>query len=281
MRNKPNQQRLGFEGSGTTATVSVGLAAQIWSLRYFWLSLVKMDLRTRYRKSCLGIGWSLLHPLAMTGVICFVFSNLFGLNIREYGPFLLAGFIFWNYLATCTTQGCRCFYTGEAYIRQYPMPSAIFPLRVVLGAGFHFVLALLVVIALRWGLKGFDNIPALASLIPCLLLLFVFGWALAIIVAYANVYFPDTEHICEVLLQILFYATPIIYPVSMLTKRGMGWLLNLNPLASVIELIRCPILTGELPGFAIIATACITTLILGLTAIFLMRRLEKTLIFQL
>lgn len=255
--------------------------SEIWGLRHLWLSLVKMDLRTRYRRSCLGIGWSLLHPLAMTAVICVVFSSLFNLNIREYGPFLLAGFCFWNFLSGCTTQGCRCFYQAESYIRQFPMPKAIFPLRVVLGAGFHFVLALLVVILLRWGLQGFDNLAVLPLLIPCLLLLFILGWAIATIVAFANVYFPDTEHICEVVLQILFYVTPIIYPVSLLVDRGLGWILMVNPLASVIELIRAPILTGTMPSAATVGTAIAMTAILSVIAMLLTRRLQKTLVFQL
>ena len=64
----------------------------IWRCRYFWMSLVKMDLRTRYRRSVLGIGWSLLNPIAMTAIFCVVFSKVFGGDdIGGYGAYLLAG----------------------------------------------------------------------------------------------------------------------------------------------------------------------------------------------
>src|SRR5436190_17576829 len=121
--------------------------ADIWRCRYFWLSLVKMDLRTRYRRSVLGLGWSLLHPIAMTIVLCTVFSAIFKAKIEDYGPFVLAGLATWNFLLTSTTQGCQCFFLGESYIRQYPSPLAIFPLRTVLGATVHFLMALVVVLA--------------------------------------------------------------------------------------------------------------------------------------
>jgi len=64
-----------------------GYIASVWRCRYFWLSLVKMDLRTRYRRSVLGLGWSLLHPIAMTVVLCTVFHSLFKMNIVDYGRF--------------------------------------------------------------------------------------------------------------------------------------------------------------------------------------------------
>jgi len=267
----------------TTQTTAhpIGYANAIWKLRYFWLSLVKMDLRTRYRRSFLGIGWSMLHPLAMTAVICTVFHKLFDLDVREFGPSLMAGLCFWSYLSTCTTHGCRCLYQGEPYIRQYPAPMAIYPLRVTLGAGIHFVFALLVVIVLRWGFSGFDNVPALAYLPPALLLLFVFGWGVATVVSFVNVYFPDTEHICEVVLQALFYLTPIVYTPEMLRNRGMDWLLDVNPMANILELVRRPILHGEAPSLYAVALSAGTVFAVGCVATLMLYRFERKVIFQL
>ena len=119
--------------------------AAIWRCRYFWMSLVKMDLRTRYRRSVLGMGWSLLHPIAMTTILCVVFHTVFHQPIREYAPFLLAGLATWNYIVTATLQGCQCFFQGESYIRQYPAPLAVYPLRTALGGTVHFLIALVLV----------------------------------------------------------------------------------------------------------------------------------------
>src|SRR3954469_7880673 len=77
--------------------------AAVWRCRFFWLSLVKMDLRTRYRRSILGMGWSLLHPIAMTIIICLVFRKLLAAEVRTFAPYLLGGLACWNYILSATT----------------------------------------------------------------------------------------------------------------------------------------------------------------------------------
>ena len=106
---------------------------------------------------------------------------------------------------TATKQGCQCFFQGEPYIRQHPAPIAIYPLRTALGETVHFLIALCVVLGLVWYLHGFGNLPVLLTLVPTLLLLFVFVWSLALIAGFANVYFQDTQHLADVGFQILFY----------------------------------------------------------------------------
>src|SRR5437763_299835 len=125
----------------------------IWNCRHFWFSLVKLDLRTRYRRSVLGLGWSLLQPICMTAIYCVVFHKLFNQSIAEYAPHLLAGQVIWNFINLSTLQGCQSFFQGEAYIRQCPLPMAIYPLRTVLAASFHFLIAMSVVLLLVVGLS--------------------------------------------------------------------------------------------------------------------------------
>ena len=79
----------------------------VWRCRFFWLSLVKMDLRTRYRRSILGLGWSLLHPICMTIIICTMFHHILQVKIEEYAPFLMAGLACWTYILSSTLQGCQ------------------------------------------------------------------------------------------------------------------------------------------------------------------------------
>ena len=253
----------------------------IYRCRYFIRSLVWIDLRTRYRRSALGLGWSLLNPIMMTAVMCTVFHKMFNLNIREYAPSLLVGICFWNYVTTVTVQGAQCLFQGECYIRQYPAPMAIYPLRTVLGGTFHFYMALVVTVLLRWGLHGFNNIPALISLVPTLLLLFLMGWAIATIVGFATAYFPDTQQLSEVGLQMLFYATPIIYPPALLRDKGLSWIVDYNPLAAFVDLLREPILHGRLPSALAFGTACLTSLAMAGLAMAVLRRFEKKIIFQL
>ena len=203
----------------------------IWQLRYFWMSLVKCDLQLRYRRSFLGIGWSLLQPIGMTIVLCTVFHKLFNQDTRTFAPFLLAGLSFWGFVTLCVQGGCQAFFNAEAFVRQHPAPMAIYPLRTVLGASFHTLLAFAVVVGLVWIAQGVHNVAALPSLLPAFLLLFLFGWALATLAGIANVHFPDTQYLSELGLQVLFYTTPILYKPEMLRERGLGWLVDWNPIA--------------------------------------------------
>jgi lipopolysaccharide transport system permease protein len=253
----------------------------IWGCRYFWFSLVKMDLRTRYRRSVLGMGWSLLHPIAMTLIICTMFRHIFANNdLRQYAPFLLAGLACWQYILVSTLQGCQCLFQGESYIRQYPAPIAVYPLRTALGGAIHFLLALCVVVGLTWYLHGFGNLPALISLAPTLLLLLVLGWSLAVLAAFANVYFQDTQHLAEVAFQFFFYATPIIYYESQLPTH-LEWLLRCNPVVPILRLVRQPILEGRVPSIGTYATACALVLVVATAASMVLGRLQRRLVFYL
>ncbi len=249
------------------------------------MALVRSDLRTRYRGSVIGMGWSLLRPIAMTAVMCIVFCQLFGLSLRDYAPMLLCGLTFWNFITTVIGQGCQTFFQGESYIQQHPAPMAIYPLRTVLGAGFHFLLGIGVATVFIWCVRGFGNLPAMISLVPTFVLLFVIGWSLAICMGVANLMFQDTEHLIEVVLQTIFYLTPIMYPAEMLTnkleKAHMAWLVNMNPFAILVELIRQPLLQGQIPSLTLACCGAAVGLAAVITATLTLMRFEKRLIFYL
>jgi ABC-type polysaccharide/polyol phosphate export permease len=281
----PAEQGSAQGGKGVTAYFSA-----IWQCRYFWLSLVKMDLRTRYRRSLLGMGWSLLNPIAMTAIFCLVFVHVLGGgDVKSFAPFLLAGLSAWQFITGAMQQGCSAFHRGESYIRQYPAPLAIYPLRIALGCMVHFLIALAVVFGLTWIMRGFENLPYLWTLLPSLTLLFIFGWALAMIAAFATVHFHDTQHLLEIALQILFYATPVIYPAKMLKDRGLGFLVRFNPLLPFLDLIRVPILgemdaDGLINHFPSLKTLFLATFVTFGTAMIagvMLNRLGKRLIFHL
>lgn len=253
----------------------------IWHSRYFLLALVQTDLRTRYRRSVIGIGWSLLNPIAMTTIICLVFHRFFAIDPLEYAPFLLAGMVTWSYIHGVTAQGCQCFFQGESYIRQYPLPLAIYPLRIALVGAIHFVIPLCFVILATWCLHGIGNCFALLTLIPAVVLLFAFTWSLAVLTGFATVYFQDSQQLIDVVFHIIFYATPIIYPVSRLSNTGLAFLIQLNPFGWFINLIREPILHGTFPTAAGLAVPALTAACTVALAGWMLARFQKTLIFHL
>jgi ABC-type polysaccharide/polyol phosphate export permease len=180
-----------------------------------------------------------------------------------------------------TVQGCQCFFLGEPYIRQYPSPLAIYPLRTALGNIVHLLIALAVILTLVWTLKGFDNLAMLWVLLPTLLMIFVFAWSLAVLSGAATVYFQDTQHICEVGFQMLFYATPIIYKVGMLRETGLEWLFSYNPIVPFLDLLRIPILEAQVPGVGVFSAAFLITVAVASPAGLTLTRLQQRLIFHL
>jgi ABC-type polysaccharide/polyol phosphate export permease len=255
----------------------------IWQCRYFWLMLVKNDLRQRYRRSVLGLGWSLLQPIAMTCIICFVFQALLmqGEHVAQFAAHVLAGLACWGFILTSAINGCQCFYVGETYIRQYPAPLAIYPLRTALASLFHFLIATGVVVLLCWCVNGFGNVAVLPVLLLSIPILFVVAWSIAVLTGFANVYFQDTQHLCEVGFQILFYMTPIIYPESLLRTQNLGWVADCNPVRALIDLVRKPLLDGELPAGPTWLVAGLTAVVLSTAASMTLARLQKRLIFSL
>lgn len=253
----------------------------VWDYRFFWLSLVKADLQRRYRRSVLGLGWSLLQPICMTVVLGVVYHNMFKMNFWTLAPYLLSGLAFWGLISTVVTLGCGSLVGAESYIRQQSVPLVIFPLRTVLTMGFHFLLSLGLAVVFTGCVHGFARPLALVSLVPTVLLLFVFGWALSTVAAFSHVYFPDTQHLAEVGLQALMFLTPIMYPPSMLHNNRFGWLLQLNPLGTVLQLLREPIIDGRFPSLALYGHAALIVAVPLAVAVFLVARLERRLIFAL
>lgn len=255
----------------------------VWQFRYFWSSLVQLDLRNRYRRSVLGIGWSLLHPLALTVVFCIAFGAILGnQNWREFAPKLLASLAVWDFLKGSLILGCDSFVRNEAYIRQSPLPFSIYPLRAVLGTFIHFVISLaLVIVAVMIFQESTDVLLRFLLAIPAILMLTVFCWSIATIAAFANAYFHDTKHLIEVATQLLFFLTPIMYDPSVAIEKIGYWIVEFNPAAYFLLAISYPLSKGTpVPPELFGTVAGLTAATFGL-ACCTMAWLQKRLIFQL
>jgi len=253
---------------------------RMWELRHFLMSLVKIDLQSRYRGSFLGLGWSLVRPLGMCIVLCVVFSKIFNVDPAQYAPMLLIGLTFWQFVTESMLTGCETFKTGRAYIRQVPLPLAVFPLRTVLVAGFHASIALALAVVLNAFFNGPHVLAGIVWLIPSVALLTLSAMFVATLCGLAHTHFPDTSHILQIGTQILFYLTPIIYPPEVLADRGrLSQLFELNPLTYYLESIRRPISTGEMPSLQVYGMCILFTILLGMLAGWTLKRLERTLVY--
>ncbi len=220
----------------------------IWKFRYFLFALVRLDLRQRYKRSFLGLGWAIIHPAATAAAYVVVFGGVLAQSTPSYIVTLLIGLAVWGFIRESAVSGCLAIVSHESYIRQCPLPFGLYSLRFVLGYAIQAIFALgVAVAAVVWVDGRGDKLLILWAVVPSLLLIFVAGWSVATIVSFAQVYFHDTKHLLEIGAQILFFLTPIVYPPSLLVGKGLGWMARFNPVNVYLELVRYPLLTGELP----------------------------------
>jgi ABC-2 type transport system permease protein len=217
------------------------------------VQLVSRSVKARYKRSILGVAWTMVNPLLTMTVLTLVFSQLFRSPARDYALYVLSGLLAWNFFAQSTTAAMSDLLWGGGLITRIFLPKSIFALS-ALGTGlFNLLLAFAayVLIALVLGAK-----PTAAWLflpVPVLALgLFTLGMALAL--SAAAVYFADVMPTYEVLLTAWLYLTPVIYPIGLLPESVQTWL-RWNPMYWFLDVFRTVVYEGQLPDAASLAIA--------------------------
>jgi len=269
------------EARTLTAPTAENYLSRIWQMRFLLVSLVRLDLATRYRHSFLGIGWSLIRPVAMSVVFCGIFCRLMNLQVREYAPFVMTGMCIWQFLTEACMLGCSSFMQGAAYIKQRPLPLVLFPLRTVLGCAIHGGISLVLALAVSVACNGWVDPFALIALLPTLVLVFFIALFMATLFGIIHVHFPDTRHLLEISFQIIFYLTPIMYYPAFLIQRNTRaiWLVEFNPFSHVLEIVRQPIWKGEIASLTSYAWSLGWCMIAGAIAVWCLKKMERTLVF--
>lgn len=221
-------------------------------------SLVSREMKIMYKRSVLGIAWTLLQPLAQLLVFVFVFQGIIKIDLPLYSSYVFTGLLVWNWFQNSLFQATGIIISSRSSIRQPGFPSAVLPLVVVVTGLVHFTLALpvLVVFLLFDGAQLTPAILLLPLLQSIQLLLTV---ALAYVLAAANVIFRDTQHTLGVLLQFLFYLTPIFYDTASIPER-YWYVYGLNPMVHLVTCYRQILVWGMQPDW--LALAIVTGLAL-------------------
>ena len=213
--------------------------ADVWRRRELLGLLVRRELRARYKNSSLGIVWSLIKPLAQLLIYYFAIGQILGAArlIPSFAIFVFIGLIAWTLFTEMVTNGTTSIVNNGGLIKKVSLPREIFPLAAVGGALVNLGIQFIVLLGAMLVVGEFPLTGRVLWLIPSLLLLVVFGAALAILLAAVNVYLRDFEHLIEVVLIVLFWASPIVYSFSFLDSLQLGWLRELylaNPVTLAV-----------------------------------------------
>lgn len=224
------------------------------------------DFKLKYNNSILGYFWSLLRPLALFGILYLVFSVFMRLGggMANYQFYLLIGIILWMFFYEITILSMQSIVSKANLVKKIYVPKIIIIIAASLTSLMTFLLNLVVffIFMLIFGLKFQFSL----WLLPVYLLeLYLFSFGLSLILTTLFVWFRDLAHIWEILLQILFYATPIIYPLSVVPLQYQK-LAFLNPVAQIIQDIRQIFIGGQVvsPYFWLAPGITIILLIFGL-----------------
>jgi len=253
----------------------------IWQARYFWTHLALSDLRSRWRRSYLGVFWSLLQPLGLALLLALVFSRLLHADIGIYAPYILSGIIVWDFLVSNVTGGSLSFVQADAYIKQCRHPLAIYTLRSVLGSLIALMLASLPLYA--WSALILPqhigwNWLAILSLFP---LLAAIAWPLATVLAYIATRFRDLPHALGLAVQALWFISPVYFEEKLFRQGGLDLLVDYNPIYHILQIVRAPLLQGSWPTTSNYAFALGTAVLLTLLAWLVGRKAERKVIFYL
>lgn len=196
-------------------------------------TLVARDLKARYRGSVLGFFWSFINPLLMLGVYTFVFTVVMPTqhpeNIRPYALFFFCGILPWTWLSSSLTESANVLISGGNLIKKVLFPAEVLPIVSVLANMMHFFLGLPILAAfLIYYQRPLDPLELLWFPVIVLVQL-IFTAGLALLLAALTVHFRDIKDILGNLLTLWFFATPIIYSMTM-APEGMRWVLELNPM---------------------------------------------------
>jgi len=225
-------------------------------------SLVSKEFKLKYRRSILGVLWSILNPLLMMVVLSAVFSFVFKFEIENFALYLILGWTLFNFMSDATQGAMNSILNSAPLIKKIRIEKMLFPISRVLFSLVNFAIALIAVLVV---FIFSQHLPTLNILFLPLLLVYVFLFSLGIglLLASLAVFFRDVLHIWGVFLMAWMYATPIIYPVQIL-KDWMMQVMQFNPLYHFVTYFREIALWGTTPslinnliclGFALTALA--------------------------
>lgn len=219
---------------------TVDSVRSIWAHRELTGLLVRRELRARYKNSSLGSVWSMLKPLAQLLVFYFVIGGLmkFGQNTPDFGIYIFAGLTVWTIFNEMVTGGTGSIVANSGLVKKVYLPREVFPLSTVGASLVNFGIQLGILLVFTAIAGAFPTTARILYVPLGLLLILTFGTALALVLSAINVYMRDMQHLVEIATMLLFWASPIIYPYSLVSDQFAGsWVQELylaNPVTLAV-----------------------------------------------
>lgn len=232
------------------------LLKELWEYREMVKSLVKRDLKSRYKGSVLGFFWMFLNPLLQLAVYTVVFSTIMRTGIEKFYLFLFVALVPWIFFSTCLSGGTTVIFSQQDMVKKIYFPREVLPLSFTISQFVNMLLSFIVIFVVVL-CSGTPLVPAALAYLPAIMLIeFVLALGITYIVSACNVYFRDLEHILGIVSMAWMYLTPILYSVEMIPKQYLQ-LFYFNPMTFVIIAYRDILYYGKPPQMDTLANAAV------------------------
>lgn len=205
--------------------------------------LVKKNIKLKYRRSYLGILWTLIEPLLTMIVLTLVFGTFFNRGTKQFPVYVLTGRLLYSFFQSSTKAGLKSVSGNASMIKKVYVPKYIYVFSSVISNFIIFLISLVVLLGVGIVLQVEPTIYLLQAVFP-LIILFVMTLGISLILATLSVFFRDMEYIWGVVTMLIMYACAIFYPVDRIINSGNGWVFNINPVYMCIANFRNSVLYG-------------------------------------
>lgn len=227
--------------------------------------LTVRDIKTKYRRSVMGVLWSLLNPLCQMVVLSIVFSNMFKMNIDNFPLYILSGQVIFNFFSESTSSAMSAIIGSASLIKKAYIPKYLFVLSRIMSSAVNVMASFAALLLVMLVTRAEFHYTTILAVIPIIFTI-LFSSGVGLILASYAVKFRDIIHLYGVFITALMYLTPIIYPMSMLPDT-IRKVVKLNPLTNMVIMFRNLALDGVIPDigcFLLAFVECVIVVLLGL-----------------
>lgn len=245
----------------------------LYEYRELLKTSISKDVRGKYKNSVLGVIWSFLNPLLQIAVYAIVFPLIMRSNLPNYTVFLCCGLIPWNFFSTATSRTSFTMIENGNIIKKVYFPREILPLSVVTSEAINFIISTIIILAFVLGYgMGLSKYIIFYPLILIVQYFLLIG--ISFIVSSVTVYFRDLQHFIGIALQLLFYATPIVYAPDSIPQ-NFQWILQYNPMTYIINGYRDIFYYQRMPDFSLLGIVLVISIALCIIGYFIFKKLQK------
>lgn len=244
----------------------------LYQYRELLKSNIKKEIRGKYKGSFLGVLWSFVNPLLMTLIYAIVFPFILRNGPDNYVTYIVIGILPWNFFTTVISQGTFTILGNAGIIKKVYFPREILPISVATSGLINFIISIpIIFIFLLFSGIGFSLNILLLPLVVIAQYLLVLG--IIFITSSVDVYIRDAEYIINFFVNMLFYATPILYQSDLFGSKA--WILNLNPMTTIINSYRAIFYSKTMPDMMMLGLVLLESIVIFFIGISVFRKLEK------